>query len=283
MPLTNHRGQTMNIDESLTAKGYTPAAHVPRVFGRKRTIESITIHHWGVPGQTHDGVNNFFVNGPGTTSAHFVASAGRVNCLVSPLDAAWHAGNAVGNATSIGIECRPEASDGDYETVAALVRYLRDEYGPDLPLIPHRNWQATQCPGIWDLDRINLMASGSTAIAPQSTTTTTAEEYDMTAEDIQWIKEKLARIEQLDVSFEKVLTDPVTGVIKQAAELTLKGGVGSRFVRSEVTGEDTVYERTDDGKLRPINLTEFQLAMRSGETYRLVPKWLIDDMPKVGS
>jgi hypothetical protein len=124
------------------------------------------------------------------------------------------------------------------------------------------------------------MASGSTAIAPQSTTTTTAEEYDMTAEDIQWIKEKLARIEQLDVSFEKVLTDPVTGVIKQAAELTLKGGVGSRFVRSEVTGEDTVYERTDEGKLRAINLTEFQLAMRSGETYRLVPKWLIDAMPK---
>lgn len=272
------------IDESLTAKGFTPAARVPAVYGRKRTIESITIHHWGLRGQTHDGVNNFFVHGPGTTSAHFVVSAGRINCLVSPEDAAWHAGNAVGNATSIGIECRPEASDGDYETVAELVRYLRDTYGANLPLIPHRNWQATACPGIWDLDRINLMASGSPAIASEGTTTTPEQEDEMSAEDIQWIKEKLARNEQLLTSFEKVLTDPVTGVIKQAAELTLKGGVGSRYVRSEVKGEDTVYERVegpDGGKLRPINLTEFQLAIQAGETYRLVPKWMIDALPKV--
>ncbi len=149
------------IDESLTAKGFTPAGSVPLVYGRKRTIEAITIHWWGSYGQTHSAVNNFFVNGAGLTSAHFVASGvptPRINCLVSPADAAWHAGNAIGNATTIGIECRPEATDADYKVVAELVRFLRDTYGANLPLIPHRHWQATACPGNYDLARIHRMA-----------------------------------------------------------------------------------------------------------------------------
>jgi hypothetical protein len=155
----------MNIDESLTAKGFTPAAYVPQVYGRPRTIESITIHWWGAYGQTHEGVVNFFVNGPGQTSAHFVASEGKVHCLVSPLDAAWHAGNPVGNATSIGIECRPEGTDGDYQTISELIRWLREQYG-DLPLIPHRDWQSTACPGTYDLARLDAMARSLPAAAP---------------------------------------------------------------------------------------------------------------------
>jgi N-acetyl-anhydromuramyl-L-alanine amidase AmpD len=94
------------INESQTAKGYTPAALVPAAFGRARTIDGIVIHHWGSLGQRHDDVVKFFVSGPGATSAHFVVSAGRIDCLVSPQDAAWHSGNAVGNATTIGIECQ---------------------------------------------------------------------------------------------------------------------------------------------------------------------------------
>lgn len=155
----------MFIDESLTAKGYTPAAEVPLVYGRKRIIESITWHHWGDFGQTHEGVVNFFVNGPGTTSAHFVVSAGRWNCLVSPLDAAWHAGNAVGNATSIGVESRPECSPQDMQSAAELVAWLRAEYG-DLPLVPHRYWQATACPGIWDLTRLDALARSISTPVP---------------------------------------------------------------------------------------------------------------------
>ena len=157
------------INESQTAKGYTPAALVPATFGRKRTIDGIVIHHWGVLGQRHDDVVKFFVSGPGTTSAHFVVSAGRIDCLVSPADAAWHSGNAVGNATTIGIECHPEATDADYATVAELVSFLRSQYG-HLPLSPHRQWNQTACPGVWDLPRIDRLA-GSAAIAPQGTTT----------------------------------------------------------------------------------------------------------------
>lgn len=150
---------TYTIDESLTDSEFTAAGNVPGTFGgTPRRIESITIHHWGVFGQTHDGVVNFFMNQSFTTSAHFVVSAGRIHCLVSPADAAWAAGNAYGNATSIHIECRPEATDEDYKTVAWLVDFLRDNYGANLPLIPHRNWQATACPGIWDLSRIDALA-----------------------------------------------------------------------------------------------------------------------------
>lgn len=175
------------IDESQTAKGYTPAAQVPAVFGQPRTIEGIVIHHWGVTGQRHEDVVDFFVNGPGATSAHFVASAGKLTCLVSPPDAAWHCPGK--NATHIGIECRPEATDEDYATVAELVRTLRAQYG-NLPLSMHRDWYSTACPGVWDLGRIDQLASGSAAIAAQGTTTP-PQEYDMTQEETNQIIEKL--------------------------------------------------------------------------------------------
>ena len=178
-----------HINESQTAKGFTPAALVPQTFGRPRTLDGIVLHHWGSLGQRHDDVVKFFVSGPGTTSAHFVVSAGRIDCLVSPLDAAWHSGNAVGNATTIGIECHPEATDADYATVAELVNFLRSTYGP-LPLSPHRQWNQTACPGVWDLPRIDRIAAGSAAIAPQSSpitpkglfmTLTPAEEQEVLA------------------------------------------------------------------------------------------------------
>jgi hypothetical protein len=169
------------IDESLTAKGYTPAALVTAAFGQARTIDGIVIHHWGDRGQTHDGVVNFFVNGPGATSAHFVVSAGRITSLVNPADAAWHCPGK--NATTIGIECRPEATDADYATVAELVRYLRAQYGY-LPLSMHRDWYATACPGVWDLARIDTLASGAASqggtIAPagELANTSTPKEWD---------------------------------------------------------------------------------------------------------
>jgi len=170
------------IDESLTAKGFTPAAQVPAAFGQPRTLEGIVIQHWGLPGQTHDGVVDFFVNGPGQTSAHFVVSAGRIHCLVSPLDAAWHCPGK--NATHIGIECRPEATDADYATVAELVAWLRSEYG-NLPLSKHRDWYAGACPGVWDLKRIDRLASKAT-ITTQSTST--PKEDTLSAAEVNQIK-----------------------------------------------------------------------------------------------
>lgn len=153
------------IDESLNDSEYTAAGDVAGVFGTPRRYESFTIHHWGVFGQTHEGVVDFFVNRNRNTSAHFVVSDSRIHCLVSPADAAWAAGNAYGNATSIHIECRPEATDGDYATVAWLIARLREWYG-DLPLRPHNSWTPTSCPGRWDLNRLEALSRAGSSTFP---------------------------------------------------------------------------------------------------------------------
>jgi N-acetylmuramoyl-L-alanine amidase len=111
-----------------------------------------------------------------------VAQDGLVSCIVSPDDAAWHAGNAVGNATTVGIECRPEATEGDYKTVSELISFIRGIYG-DIPLYPHSHWHATACPGKWDLAKLDRMARAVPAVSPQAatattTTTTTAKGQD---------------------------------------------------------------------------------------------------------
>lgn len=177
------------IDESLSDSEFTAAASVPATFGQgPRRIESITIHHWGVFGQTHDGVVNFFMNQSFTTSAHFVVSDSRIHCLVSPANAAWAAGNAYGNTTSIHIECRPEATDGDYATVAWLVDFLRDNYGANLPLVPHRYWQNTACPGIWDLGKIDRLSRAIDASpAPPAPAPAPQQPRTFGPEEIHWV------------------------------------------------------------------------------------------------
>lgn len=146
--------------ESITNKNsgnFTPAGAVKKVFGRPRVIQSITIHHWGVYGQRFDGVVNYLCRRGGTSSAHYVVEDGRVACIVAPRDAAWHSGSSAGNATSVGLELRPEATDGDYATAAELIRELRAAFG-DLPLVKHSSWKATACPGKWNLERLDALA-----------------------------------------------------------------------------------------------------------------------------
>lgn len=169
---------TYTLYEQWTAKNWTAAANVPGAWGLgPRSVEAITIHWWGDPvGQTFEGIVDWFCNPNSsvTTSAHYVASAGQVACIVSPDDAAWHAGNAYGNVHTIGIECNPRCSDGDYQTVAELIAYLRGIYG-DIPIYPHNHWTGTSCPGNYDLARLDALSRGVT-VSPQATTTTPIEE-----------------------------------------------------------------------------------------------------------
>lgn len=116
--------------------------------GRAGSVTNITIHHWGEDGQSHDNPVAWLCRPDGTSSAHYVVSSGRVTQLVSDMDTAWHAGSREGNATGIGIECRPECSEGDFYTVARLIAAIRSEWG-DLPLVGHRDWSSTACPGRW--------------------------------------------------------------------------------------------------------------------------------------
>ncbi|MCD4558217.1 N-acetylmuramoyl-L-alanine amidase [Schaalia sp. lx-100] len=123
--------------------------------GRPYGVARIVLHHWGDPasGPTFEGVVAYLTRANATTSAHYVAEAGRVACIVDPDDRAWHAGDGIGvgsagNDMGIAIECNPRASEGDVATVAELVADLRSVYG-DLPLAVHSDFVATQCPGAY--------------------------------------------------------------------------------------------------------------------------------------
>ena len=169
----------MFIDESRTASKYTNGASV----GRGNPTE-ILIHHWGVDGQTHDGVVSFFERESTGTSAHFVVSEGRIHCLVSTADVAWHAGDWAVNLRSVGIECRPEATDGDYKAVAWLIGWLREQFG-NIPLAPHRKYAQTACPGRYDLARLVREASGT--ISTQTSNITPIQEDTLSAAEVQAI------------------------------------------------------------------------------------------------
>ena len=163
---------TYTLRESNNSKNYTPNADVLAVFKQPRVVKYLTIHHWGSLGQRFNDVENFLCTNNTPTSAHYVVQDGLVSCIVTPDDAAWHSGNAVGNATSVGLELRPEATDGDYRTAAELIHFLRGIYG-DVPLVPHNYWYATACPGKWDLARLDREArSVGGSVTTQSTTPT---------------------------------------------------------------------------------------------------------------
>ena len=141
----------------------------PNQNARNSRIKSITIHHWGSRGQKFDNVVHWLCQKRAGTSAHYVVEAGKVACIVDPDRRAWHAGNSRGNHESIGIECRPEATEGDYATVAALVADLRAVYG-NIPLKRHRDWTSTACPGVWDIAKIDRLARGKKPSVPSGGT-----------------------------------------------------------------------------------------------------------------
>ena len=142
-------------NSAVTDVQWSPNYSSGRPYG---DVDSITIHHWGVDGQSHQNVVNYLCREDGDSSAHYVASAGRVTQLVHDYDRAWHAGPG-GNPRSIGIECRPEMTDGDVATVIGLIQAIRAEHGP-LPIVGHRDWMSTDCPGRW-YSHLSELSNGS--------------------------------------------------------------------------------------------------------------------------
>nr|DAV01397.1 MAG TPA: N-acetylmuramoyl-L-alanine amidase [Caudoviricetes sp.] len=142
-------------NSAVTDVQWSPNYSSGRPYG---DVDSITIHHWGVDGQSHQNVVNYLCREDGNSSAHYVASAGRVTQLVHDYDRAWHAGPG-GNPRSIGIECRPEMTDGDVATVIGLIQAIRAEHGP-LPIVGHRDWMSTDCPGRW-YSHLSELSDGS--------------------------------------------------------------------------------------------------------------------------
>lgn len=134
----------------------------------------IIIHHWGMDGQSHDAVAAYLARPDGNTSAHYVVSGGRVTQIVHDYDRAWHCkGN---NARTIGIECRPECDDADFETVAQLIAAIRDEWG-NLPISGHQDCFPTACPGRWqarlaELDARSIFIQNGGPAVPAPTAST---------------------------------------------------------------------------------------------------------------
>lgn len=134
----------------------------PNQNARNRKIAGITCHWWGAPsGQSPEGVVSWLCDKRAGTSAHYVVSEGTVWCIVDPDRRAWHAGNSKANHDQIGIELDPNMSRraATEKTAAALIADLRAVYG-NLPLSPHKRWTSTQCPGNWDLGKLDRLARG---------------------------------------------------------------------------------------------------------------------------
>lgn len=150
-------GPNTVLDETTwNSPNYTPQSSVPAVFGMARNITGITIHHWGAEGQRFEDVANYLSRPNGNTSAHFVVEGGRAACLITPANAAWHSGSAVGNATTIGIECRPEMTEADFTSLVELIVYLEGIYG-DMKIFGHKDWFNTACPGKYYHKLANLI------------------------------------------------------------------------------------------------------------------------------
>ena len=145
---------------------YTPANRVQATWGRPRTIEAIAIHWWGDPNQnpSFEGAVNYLCRANGSSSAHLVASGtGRkVACIVNFQDASWATNSA--NPYTISIECDPRCRDEDYDVIAELIAQLRQVYG-NLPLVPHKQFVATACPGNYDLGRLDRESRNKVAKA----------------------------------------------------------------------------------------------------------------------
>jgi hypothetical protein len=146
----------------------------PRPPGHR--YRGVCVHHWGDPAQrpTFESTINYLVYGGAsrTASVHYVAEAGRVACLLDPdTQLSWGQGDGAygeGNNYYLSLELNPRASDGDYQTASELIRELRAAFG-NLPLRPHNYFTATQCPGVWDLARLDRLARESPAPAPVAT------------------------------------------------------------------------------------------------------------------
>lgn len=141
---------------------YTPAAQVAKVFGIARTISGVTDHWWGIwSGQTFEGIVSWLCRPGGNTSAHEVIDVDRVACIVGFMDAAWHSGNAIGNATTIGREHNPNPAvrQAVMNTSAENLADLRDPnaFG-DVLLYGHNFWIGTECPGDFDLNEIDKLS-----------------------------------------------------------------------------------------------------------------------------
>lgn len=138
---------------------YTPYAQVPSVYGMSRVITGVVYHWWGDPAQNPQFLNiiSWLCRSNGNSSAHTVGEGNRVAWIVDAINAAWHAGNARGNALYVGYECNPRLSDEDYQTMGEFHYDMEVAYGRTLEIRVHKEFSNTSCSPI-DKARIRRIA-----------------------------------------------------------------------------------------------------------------------------
>lgn len=150
------------FETHYNSPNYTPHAQVVAVFGLARDYAT-TEHWWGEPdsGMTYEGVISWLCRPGGNTSAHLVVDGPtrRVACIVDFVNAAWHAGSARGNATTIGVENNPNtaAKSSTTDVTAEVLADIRDAFGDKL-VYGHNNWTSTRCPGHFDINEIDQLS-----------------------------------------------------------------------------------------------------------------------------
>lgn len=136
-------------------------------------VTGIVVHHYGEMGSTYAGTIRALTKPTAAASAHFVIDAGKVAQLVALSDTAYHAGNWQINLTTIGIECPPECTPAQLDTLVQLIAGLYKHYGRVLPLSGHCDHAPTKCPGryyplLYDIQaRATALWSSNNATGPQ--------------------------------------------------------------------------------------------------------------------
>lgn len=251
----------MTLNSAVTDVAWSPNVS----YGRPSDPQFIVIHHWGDDGQSHQNVVNWLTNPNSGASAHYVASDGRVTQLVHDYDRAWHAGPG-GNPAGIGIECRPEMSDGDWDTVAGLISAIREEWG-DLPLYGHRDFMETYCPGRWypHLDALSAAADGHTYTPPtQHAPETTAEDGIWGPDTTLMLQAYLGTTQDGTVSSQDITWQdhaPATGDGWQWQHSGAEGSQVITALQHHLTAR-TSYTLDEDGLLGPETILALQEWLR---------------------
>lgn len=128
---------------------WEPTSHLSSRNGTR--IDQIIVHY--TTSRNIEGTISWFKHGTPRTSAHYIVGQdGSLVQMVNDGDRAWHAGNSLTNARSIGIEHAAAVGDAitpaQANTSAALIAWLMQEY--DIArdaVLPHCCIHATSCCG----------------------------------------------------------------------------------------------------------------------------------------
>lgn len=146
-----------NIVRPKHSSSWTTPAGCKAYYGVPYQFREIQIHWWGDPATkpTHDGIVSYIANKTGG-SVNYVASGSKITLMVDEANCAFTTQN--GNPYGIKIECSPYGTDADYKNIGKLVADIRKRRG-NIPLVPHKKYWNTACPGTLSLQRIDEEAN----------------------------------------------------------------------------------------------------------------------------